>query len=415
MKRRQALIGIAGTVALNGVITQALAQKGEVVIGVIYPLTGSSAQVGVDSKHAIDTALEIINTASTLDLPGAKNAGLAGLGNAKVRVVYADHQGDPQKGRSEAERLITQENVCTIVGAFHSAVSATVSATCERYEVPYLCADSSSPSLSRRGLKYFFRTSAHDEMFSEAMFDFMDAMKGKGKPIGSVGIFYEDTIFGTDSSAVQRKLANERGYKIACDIKYRANSPSLSAEAQQIKTANPDVLLPSSYTSDAILLTNAMASIGYKPKNLVTQAAGYIEKPTLESVGDKLQGMISRASFSADMGDKRPSAKAVNDMFKARAGRDLNDQTSRVFTAMMVLAEAIDRAKSVEPKKIREALVATDIPGEKTIMPWKRVKFDATGQNTFASPVLIQFKAGKFSTVFPFEVATATPVWPMNP
>jgi branched-chain amino acid transport system substrate-binding protein len=114
------------------------------------------------------------------------------------------------------------------------------------------------------------------------------------------------------------------------------------------------------------------------------------------------------------MGDKRPSAKAVNDMFKARAGRDLNDQTSRVFTALMVLAEAIDRAKSVEPKKIREALVATDIPGEKTIMPWKRVKFDATGQNTFASPVLIQFKAGKFSTVFPFEVATATPVWPMN-
>jgi len=156
MKRRQALIGIAGTVALNGAFTQALAQKGEVVIGVIYPLTGSSAQVGVDSKHAIDTALEIINTASTLDLPGARNAGLAGLGNAKVRVVYADHQGDPQKGRSEAERLITQENVCTIVGAFHSAVSATVSATCERYEVPYLCADSSSPSLSRRGLKYFF-------------------------------------------------------------------------------------------------------------------------------------------------------------------------------------------------------------------------------------------------------------------
>jgi branched-chain amino acid transport system substrate-binding protein len=414
MKRRQALIGIAGTVALNGAFTQALAQTGEVVIGVIYPLTGSSAQVGVDSKHAIDTALEIINTASTLDLPGARNAGLAGLGNAKVRVIYADHQGDPQKGRSEAERLITQENVCAIVGAFHSAVSATVSATCERYEVPYLCADSSSPSLSRRGLKYFFRTSAHDEMFSEAMFDFMDAMKSKGKPIGNVGIFYEDTIFGTDSSAVQRKLANDRGYKIACDIKYRANSPSLSAEAQQIKTANPDVFLPSSYTSDAILLTNAMASIGYKPKNLLAQAAGYIEKPTLDSVGDKLQGMISRASFSVDLGDKRPSAKAVNGMFKARAGRDLNDQTSRLFTGMMVLAEAIDRARSIEPKKIREALAATDIPGEKTIMPWKRVKFDATGQNTFASPVLIQFNAGRFSTVFPFEVATAAPVWPMN-
>ncbi|HEY4066561.1 MAG TPA: ABC transporter substrate-binding protein [Burkholderiaceae bacterium] len=415
MKRRQVLIGLGSTVALQGAVTRAFAQPKEVVIGVIYPLTGSSAQVGVDCKHAMDVALEIINTASTLDLPTAKSAGLAGLGGAKIKVVFADHQGDPQKGRAEAERLITQENVCAIVGAFHSAVSATVSATCERYEVPYVCADSSSPSLTRRGLKYFFRTSAHDEMFSEAMFDLLDAMKAKGKPVASVGLFYEDTIFGTDSSAVQRKLATDRGYKIACDIKYRANSPSLSAEVQQIKTANPDVFMPSSYTADAILMMNAMASIGYKPKNLMAQAAGFVEKPALDSVGDKLQGMISRASFSVDLGEKRPSAKAVNEMFKARAGRDLNDQTSRQFTALMVLAEAIDRAKSVEPKKIRDALVATDIPGEKTIMPWKRVKFDASGQNTFASPVLIQFKNGGFSTVFPFEVATAQPVWPMNP
>jgi branched-chain amino acid transport system substrate-binding protein len=414
MKRRNLLLGLGGGIALQSAVTQALAQSGEVVIGFIYPLTGASAQVGVDCKHAVETALEVINSASTLDLPTAKNAGLAGLGNAKVRVVFADHQGDPQKGRAEAERLITQDKVCAIVGAFHSAVSATVSATCERYEVPYVCADSSSPSLHRRGMKFFFRTAAHDEMFSEAMFDFMDAMKAKGQKIGSVGLFYEDTIFGTDSSGVQRKLAGARGYTVACDIKYRAGSPSLTAEAQQVKNANPDVLMPSSYTADAILMTNAMASIGYKPKNLMPQAAGYVEKPTLDSVGDKLQGMISRASFSVDLGEKRPSAKAVNAMFKARANRDLNDQTSRQFTALMVLADAIDRAKSTDGKKIRDALAATDIPGEKTIMPWKRVKFGEDGQNTFASPVLIQYGKGGFSTVFPFEVATAQPVWPMN-
>ena len=414
MKRRQLLLGLGGSVVLESAFNRALAQGSEVVIGVIYPLTGSSAQVGVDCKHAVDTALEIINSASPLDLPTAKNAGLAGLGNAKVRVVFADHQGDPQKGRAEAERLITQDKVCAIVGAFHSSVSATVSATCERYEVPYVCADSSSPSLHRRGMKFFFRTAAHDEMFTEAMFDFMDALKAKGQAIGSVGIFYEDTIFGTDSSAVQRKLAGDRGYKVVCDIKYRANSPSLTAEVQQIKNANPDVIMPSSYTSDAILMMNAMASIGYKPKNMVAQAAGFTEKPTLDSVGDKLQGMISRASFSVDLGEKRASAKAVNEMYKAKAGRDLNDQTSRQFTAVMVLADAIDRAKSTDPKKIRDALAETDIPGEKTIMPWKRVKFGADGQNTLASPVLIQFKQNRFSTIFPFEVATAQPVWPMN-
>jgi branched-chain amino acid transport system substrate-binding protein len=146
----------------------------------------------------------------------------------------------------------------------------------------------------------------------------------------------------------------------------------------------------------------------------MAQAAGFVEKPALDAVGDKLEGMISRASFSVDMGDKRPSAKAVNAAFKAKAGRDLNDQTSRQFSALMVLADAIDRAGSTDGTKVRDALVATDIPGEKTIMPWSRVKFDATGQNTFASPVLIQFKKGNFVTVFPFAVATAKLVWPMN-
>jgi len=414
MNRRQALLSIGGTVLLSSTLKSALAQGPEVVIGAIYPMSGPNAQVGVDARHAFDIALDVINNVTNLDLPTAKNAGLAGLANAKVRVVYADHQADPQKGRSEAERLITQEKVCAIVGCFHSSVSATVSATCERYGVPFVCADSSSPSLHRRNLKFFFRTAAHDEMFSEAMFNFLDALKAKGQKIGSVGLFYEDTIFGSDSANVQRKLAQERGYKVASDIKYRNNSPSLSAEVQQIKSANPDVLMPSSYTTDSILLIKTLAELGYKPHNIIAQAAGFVEKPTLDAVGDRLTGMISRASFSVDLGDKRASARAVNEKFKTAAGRDLNDQTSRQFTALLVLADAIDRARSTEPQKIRDALAATDIPGERTIMPWSRVKFGADGQNSFASPVLIQYVKGRFVTVYPFEVAGAQPIWPMS-
>ncbi len=97
-------------------------------------------------------------------------------------------------------------------------------------------------------------------MFSKAMFDFMDELKKKGKKIETVGLFFEDTIFGTASSNVQRKLAAERGYKVVADIKYRSSSPSLTAEVQQLKSANPDVLLPSSYTTDTILLMRPWTS-----------------------------------------------------------------------------------------------------------------------------------------------------------
>jgi branched-chain amino acid transport system substrate-binding protein len=104
----------------------------------------------------------------------------------------------------------------------------------------------------------------------------------------------------------------------------------------------------------------------------------------------------------------------VNDMFKARAGKDINDNTSREFMATLVLADGVNRAKSTEGEAIRAALAATDIPGEQTIMPWKRVKFDATGQNNDCDPVLLQYVGDKFVTVFPEQAAIAQPVWPMK-
>jgi branched-chain amino acid transport system substrate-binding protein len=214
---------------------------------------------------------------------------------------------------------------------------------------------------------------------------------------------------------VQKKLAEERGYKIAADVKYRANSPSLTAEVQQLKSADADVLLPSSYTTDAILLVNTMAELGYKPKNIIAQAAGFSEKTVFDQVGSKIIGLISRASFSLDLAAKRPFITTVNEMFKKRSGRDLNDNTSRQFMSLLILADAIDRAKSIEGEKIREALAATNIPGESTIMPWQAVKFGPDGQNDVADPVLLQYAGeNQFKTIFPETVAVGGPIWPMN-
>ena len=410
--RRNVLLGATAAAALAPIVARA--ETSEVAIGVIYPLSGASAQMGVDAQKGYETALEVINKDFDFDLPLAKGEGLAGLGGAKIRLVYADHQGDPQKGRAETERLITQEKVCAMLGTYQSAVAVTVSQTCERYQIPFVSADNSSPSLHTRGLKFFFRAAPHDEMFSKGMFDFFDAMKKKGAKIETLALFHEDTIFGTNSANAQTKLANERGYKIVADLKYRANSPSLSAEVQQLKSANADVLMPSSYTTDGILLVKTMAELGYKPKAIVAQAAGFSEKALYDAVGDKLEGAITRGSFSLDLAAKRPMVGKINDLFKAKSGKDLNDNTSREFMALVVLADAINRAKSTEGEKIRAALAATEIPGEQTIMPWKRVKFDEMGQNNDADPVLLQYVGGKFVTISPEQAAVAEAIWPMK-
>src|SRR6266498_833258 len=335
--RRNVLLGATAAAALGPIAARA--QTSEVVIGVIYPSSCASAQMGVDAQKSYETALDIINKDYDFDLPLAKGEGLPGLGGAKIRLVFADHQADPQKGRAETERLITQEKVCAVIGTYQSAVAVTVSQICERYQIPFISADNSSPSLHRRGLKFYFRAAPHDEMYSAAMFDFYDALKKKGTKIETLALFHEDTIFGTDSGNAQLKLANERGYKVVADIKYRANSPSLTAEVQQLKAVNADVLMPSSYTTDSILLMRTMSELGYKPKAIVAQAAGFSEQAFYTAVGALAEGVITRGSFSLDLATKRPSVGTVNDMFKKRAGKDLNDNTSRQLTAMLVLAD----------------------------------------------------------------------------
>jgi branched-chain amino acid transport system substrate-binding protein len=112
----------------------------EIVIGVIYALSGNLAQIGIDSVTAIRMATEIFNGRSRLNLPSARKTtdGLPGLGGAKIRLVVVDHQGKPELGQAEAERLITQEKVTALLGSVHSSVTATASQVAERYGVPFM-------------------------------------------------------------------------------------------------------------------------------------------------------------------------------------------------------------------------------------------------------------------------------------
>src|SRR5262249_44860110 len=98
------IFAFAGAALLAGA-TFAAAQQ-EVKIGVLYPLSGPTAQIGIDAVAAVKTAVEIVNEGADLPLTLAKGKGLSGLGGAKVSLVVVDHQGKPEVGQSETERLI---------------------------------------------------------------------------------------------------------------------------------------------------------------------------------------------------------------------------------------------------------------------------------------------------------------------
>ena len=185
------------------------------VIGVLYPMSGAAAQAGTDDKPAFELARDIAN--GEVDLPYPfyqKLKGMPGLKGAKVRLIFSDHQGKPEVGQAEAERLITQEKVHALVGAWHSSVTATASQVAERLGVPFVNPESSSPRLTRRQFKWFFRTSPHDEHFTQVMFDFFrDFEKKRGIKLKTLGLTYEDTEFGASSGQVMRELAKKYGLR----------------------------------------------------------------------------------------------------------------------------------------------------------------------------------------------------------
>jgi branched-chain amino acid transport system substrate-binding protein len=391
----------------------------EVVIGVLYPLSGNAAQVGIDSVNAVRLAVDIINANHDLNLPLAKGEGLAGLGGAKVRVIVVDHQGKPDVGQAEAERLITQEKVHAVFGAYFSGVTQTVAQVAERYGVPHLNAESSSPLLTERGLKWFFRTSPHDGHFSQAMFDFIrDLEKRRNVKFKTVGIMHEATQFGSDSAKVQEELAAKYGYEVSVKISYRDKATNLDAEVGKLKAANPDILLPSSYTNDAILFVKTAKNLDYSPKLLIAQNAGWTDPTFVREMGKDVEGHITRAPFALDMAAKKPMIRQVNEMFKKlkdnATGRDISDAPARAFTGFLTLVDAINRARSVSPEEIRKALVATNIPADQLIMPWNGVKFDEKGQNTGVRAILQQVQNGAYATIYPFELAAADAAFPLT-
>jgi branched-chain amino acid transport system substrate-binding protein len=278
--------------------------------------------------------------------------------------------------------------------------------------------ESSSPTLTERGFKWFFRASPHDGHFSLAMFEFMKEFeKKKGVKFRSVGIMHEDTLFGADSAKVQDELAKKYGYEVVVNMAYRNKTTSLDAEIGKLKAARPDVFLPTSYTSDAVLYVKTAKTLDYVPRMLISQDAGWVDPAFVQEMKSEIEGHITRSPFALDLQAKKPLIRPVNELFKKQrdnpGGRDISEAPARSLTAFTVLVDAINRAKSTNPEEIRKALVASNIPPDQLVMPWTGVRFDEKGQNAGIRAILQQMQKGAYATIWPFDLAAADVSYPL--
>lgn len=386
-----------------------------VTIGAVYPLSGSLASTGADIRQGIELAVEIVNGQYDLDLPLARTAGLPNLGGARVEVVWADHAGDPEKGAAETRRLLEEKRVVALLGAYHSSVTNQASQVAEAAGVPFLNPESTSPALIRRRFRWFFRTTADDEIFVRNFFDFLADLKAKrGIAPQSVAIVYENSLFGTGVAQLENEQARQAGLTVAADVPYAATATDVEAEARKVANSGATLVMQASYEKDAILFMQSYKALGYRPEAILAMDAGFISPAFVNTLGDDANYVLSREVWALDVGKTRPLIARVNDLYFKQYGANLTGTSARAFTGLIVLADAINRAASTEPEKVRQALRDTNIPAEQLIVPWDGVRFDPqTGQNTLARGIIVQIQEKAYYTVWPWDLAGRDLIWPM--
>lgn len=399
--------------AVLGLAMGAAAQQ-PVKIGVIYPLSGNSASAGNYSKMAIEVGADVVNNGNAelaKIMPIAKGGGLSGLGGAKVQLIFADNQGTPAAGQNQALRLISEEKVAALIGAYQSGITVTASAIAERHGIPFLTAESVAANLTERGFKWFFRTTPVAIDFARAYSTFLREQKAAGQKVGSIALVHENTEYGNSVASVIADQFAKDGLSVTQKIAYSANSSDVQPQVLQLKEKNPDVAIFISYTSDAILYTKTMKELGWKPAIMIADNAGFNDPAFVKSLGTSVEGLVNRSTFA---GGKPGSVPALfNELYKKKTGGDnLDDVSARGLQGFLVMADAINRAGSTDPAKIRDALKATNLPASQMVTGYEGVKFDDKGQNILASTLVTQMKGGQYVAIWPKDRATAQIVLP---
>jgi branched-chain amino acid transport system substrate-binding protein len=401
-------------------------------IGVLYPLTGGAAAEGRELRAGAELATEIANNAMQIDMDMAKRAGISSIGGAKIELIFKDHEGNPTLGADLAKMLILDDKVVGIMGCYQSAVTKAVSAVCEQYGVPMINDSSTSPALTQRELKWFWRTTPHDVTFTKDLFELLKGLsEGKVKGVAAVpkeqisklASACEKTEWGSQVSETIDTFAKQYGFTIQKSLLYAAKSADLSSEVRSLQAVKPDAMLFACYASDAILMVKTLKAQKASAKIMWGQDAGFEAPEFWKTLGDDVVGILTRTVFAPKVAQVKKVSGQVNDLYKAKVGNDLSGASARAFTGVQTWVEVLQKAGSTKPEAIQQAANSITIPGAQLIVPWGGIKFSSSkedkGQNELGSGIIGQYQKDKtgnivLEIIYPFDLATANMIYPFK-
>jgi branched-chain amino acid transport system substrate-binding protein len=373
------------------------AQPKTIKIGVLHPVTGALAYSGSQCREGVLMAIEDIN-----------KTGIKSMGGAKIEAMLGDAQSTPQAGTAEIEKM-NEAGVSAVVGAFASAICLATTQAAAKYNLPHVVDVGVADQIVERGLKNTFRFGPGYRKCAETAVANLHVLNtAAGKPAKTVMIIHEESLFGTGTANLLSRELPGYGYDVKEVIKHANPTRDFNNIVLRMKAVNPDIVIPANYYNEYALLVRTMQQQKVTPKAIYSVLGGAASSfKFVKEFPEAANGIIDcnhwynpRDKRSAEL-RKRVEAK----------GLFFSYEIFMAYTAMRLLADAIERAKSSDRAAITAALESSTFSDH--IMPYGPTKF-VNGQNMGAQPLMTQVSKGDIKVIVPRDYREIDPIFPLK-
>ncbi len=397
ISRRSILAAAGATAAVTGFPSIVRAQAKSVKIGILHPVTGPLAYSGTQSRAGAVMALEEINAAG----------GIKSLGGAKLEAVLADAQSKPEVGAAEIDRL-SEAGVSVVIGPYASGIALATTQAAARHNLPHVVDVGVADNIVDRGLTNTFRFGPGlGKVTHVAIDNLVKINDAAGKPAKTVMIVHEDSAFGSGMAKVLNDELPKRGFEIMETISHPTPTRDFTNIVLKIKSAKPDIVIPSNYLNEYILFARTLLQQRVSPKAVYSVLGGAASNIKFVHENNDAAQYVMDCNHWYD--PRKPQSQAFLKKVDAQK-LDLTYEVMLNYACMTLIADAIEHAASDDRAKITAALAASTFAGH--IMPYGPTKF-VNGQNEGAQPVNTQIRGDKIEVIFPKEFASADPVFPV--
>ncbi len=401
--RLTAALGVAALCATLAAPAAPVAAAGDtIVFGAPVSLTGNLTKEGHLTQEGYDLWKNYVNAHGGIKVGGK---------TYKVDIKYYDDESKNDTSAQLAERLIDQDHVNFLLGPYGSGTSFTVAQIAERKKIPMVEGNGAAEKIFNQGFKYTFGVLSPAKRYLEGVLEMTRAQKPAAQ---TVAITAASDAFSQEVSQGAAAWATAHGMKVVYNNKYPDTATDVSSIISALKQTNPDVILNAGHLQDAILVHK-----GLREQNVLAKAYGYSVGPDTpdfaNSLGKDANDVFGGAQWSDAVKYKgapgfyhtaQEYGRAVSDTYHHRADYHNAESTA----ACLAFQYALQRAGSLDPEKVRDALAKLDVTTFYGI-----VKFDSRGLNLYKPMVVNQIQSGKLVTVWPKLTADGKPIYPAPP